>query len=150
MCTEQLFVPEVSGPTPGQSNPDLSTSSTVTLPPKSFSSGSGSLKRAAAPVSPVAATAGAAAGSATGGSGGEAAVVSAYKWEDESNGEIYTDVPLTASASEVSKVEKILFEGPQLKSVKSLKKLQLLKKYPGITRKSKFPIADKFQQYYCR
>ena len=38
--------PEVSGPTPGQSNPDLSTSSTVTLPPKSFSSGSGSLKRA--------------------------------------------------------------------------------------------------------
>ena len=101
--------PEVSGPTPGQSNPDLSTSSTVTLPPKSFSSGSGSLKRAAAPVSPVAATAGAAAGSATGGSGGEAAVVSAYKWEDESNGEIYTDVPLTASASEVSKVEKSLF-----------------------------------------
>ena len=31
-----------------------------------------------------------------------AAVVSAYKWEDESNGEIYTDVPLTASASEVT------------------------------------------------
>ena len=110
--------PEVSGPTPGQSNPDLSTSSTVTLPPKSFSSGSGSLKRAAAPVSPVAATAGTAAGSAAGsGSGGEA-VVSAYKWEDESNGEIYTDVPLTASASEVSKVKKSLFEGTQLKSEK--------------------------------
>ena len=116
VLNNHLF-PEVSGPTPGQSNPDLSTSSTVTLPPKSFSSGSGSLKRAAAPVSPVAATAGAAAGSATGGSGGEA-VVSAYKWEDESNGEIYTDVPLTASASEVSKVEKRLFEGPQLKSEK--------------------------------
>ena len=106
--------PDVCGPTPGQSNPDLSTSSTVTLPPKSFSSGSGSLKRAAAPVSPVAATAGTAAGSAAGGSGGEA-VVSAYKWEDESNGGIYTDVPLTASASEVSKVKKSLLEGTQSK-----------------------------------
>ena len=65
----------------------------------------------------MAATAGAAAGPAAGGSGGDA-VVSAYKWEDESNGEIYTDVPLTASASEVSKIEKSLFEGTHLKSDK--------------------------------
>ena len=96
----------------------------------------------------MAATAGAAAGSAAGGGSGGEAVVSAYKWEDESNGEIYTDVPLTASASEVSKAEKSLFEGTHLKSEKLpqvFKKLQLLLNL-GIMRKSKFPVADEFQQ----
>ena len=79
-------------------------------------------------------------------------MVSAYKWEDESNGEIYTDVPLTASASEVSKVEKILFEEPQLKSEKFpivSKKLQLLLN-PGVMRKSKFPAAERIHGDLCQ